>query len=312
MEMRVIHRPGLKLFRAALTATIAMAALQVPGHSQTASRRLYVSATNDSGAQVVDLNASEFELREGGQKRDISRVALAQRPMRVALLVDTSNSAVSVVQQIRGALRAFFDAIDPQHEIVLITTGGMLRVRVPPTTDREKLKAESDRLFTDGANVLLTAVVESYNRFLRSGEFYPILAVITLGDLGSGTYPDNRQLDRLGKDIRANTGTVLGAILRLHRVAGAGGFDSGSSSEDHSLDVDICHTLAKATDGSCMEIMTAAALEDATKQLAGRINENYRSSPPAYEVEYGGVGKGGTPQVQVTRPGVHVEILSSR
>jgi hypothetical protein len=297
---------------AALTATLALAAFPEPGYGQTAVRRLYVAASNDQGAQVLDLNASEFELREGGQRRDISRCALVQRPMRIALLVDTSGSGASIVQQMRAALRAFFDAVDPQHEIVLITTGGMLRVRVPPTTDREKLKTESDRLFTDGSNVLLSAVVESYNRFLRSGEFYPILAIVTLGDLGSGSYPDNPELDRLGRAIRSNGGTVLGAVLRLlpgDRIGGS--LDSAATPQDRFGDVDICHTLATATDGACLETMSAAALQDTTRQLAARINESYRHSSPVYELEYTGAGKG-APQIQVTRSGLHAVILSSR
>ncbi len=306
---------GLKLFPAALVTTAVLAVLQAPGHSQTASRRLYVSATNESGAPVLDLGTPDFEIREEGQKRDISLVALTRRPMRIGLLVDMSEAAAPVVPQIRGALRTFFDTVDQQHEIVLITTGGMLRVRVPPTTDRARLKAESDRLFTSGGNMLLGALVESYDRFLRSGDYQPILAVITLGDPGSGTSPENQQLDRLAKAIRSNGGAVHGTVLRswagFERRRG-GGTDSSSSLDDRSLDVDICATLARATEGFCVEIGAAAALADSTVLLAQRINQDYRSSPPAYEIEYAGVGTGATPQILVTRPGVRIEILSSR
>jgi hypothetical protein len=304
---------GLKLLPAALMTTVLLAVLQAPGYSQTASRRLYVSATNQWDVPVLDLGTAEFEIREAGEKSDISRIALIHRPMRIALLVDTSVSAARVVPQIHAALRAFFDELDPQHEIVLITTGDQLQVRVPPTTDRERLKAQSDLLFADGGNVLLSAIFESYNRFLRSGDYHPILLVMTVSGPGSQTWPKDQELDRLGKAMRSNGGAVHGLVMNLPGLVGG-----CSSSEfmgricDGDHGVDICATLAKATDGLSMDMLTAAPLAEAAGIIARRINQDYRLSPLIYEIEYTGVGKGVTPQIQVTRPGVRVEMLSSR
>jgi hypothetical protein len=293
---------SLKLLSAALMTMVLLLAIQTPAHSQTASRRLYVNATNESGAPVLDLDAAEFEVREGGEKRDISRVALIHRPMRIALVVDTSRSAAVLVPQIRDAVRAFIDEVEPQHEIVLITTGGTLRVRVPPTTDRERLTAASELLSADGANVLLSALDETYNRFLRSGDYYPILVVMTLADPGSRTWFGNGRLDQLARAIRSQGGTVHGALWNT------GPWSPGSIFPD----VDICATLAKATDGFCVEVLKSAQLTDTVARLARRINQDYRSSPSRYGIEYAGVGKNAKTQVQVTRPRVRAEILSSR
>jgi hypothetical protein len=296
----------LKLFPAALMTTAVVLAVQpAPGYGQTVAHRLYVSATNESGAPVRDLRTEEFELRESGERRDISRITVTHRPIRIALVVDTSWRAGPVLGPIRSALHAFFDAVDPQHEIVLITTGGMLRVRVPPTTDRKKLKAVGDGLFADGGNVLLSALLESYDRFLRFGDYEPIFVVMTLNGHGSRTHLDNKPLDQLGKAIRANSGVVHAAVLHL-RESGGGGESSSSS----ATDVDVCAVLANATDGLYTEASTVAALANSTKVLAQRINQDYVSSPPKYEIEYQGVS-GGVPQVVVARPGVRIAISAA-
>ena len=56
----------------------------------------------------------------------------------------------------RAALQAFLDAVPAQHEIALISTGGQLRIRVPPTTDRERLhNAVASFASEGGANAFL-------------------------------------------------------------------------------------------------------------------------------------------------------------
>jgi hypothetical protein len=287
-----------------------MAGFQATGHSQTTSRRALVSATNQRGGSVEDLQSPEFEVREGSQRREIRHVALIRRPLRVALLVDTSVSAARAVAPIREALEAFFDALDPPHEVVLITTGGTLRVRAGPTADREKLRAASHLLFTDGGNVLFDAVTESYNRFLSAGDYFPILTVMTVDGPGSRTWPNNQPLARLGKALRSNGGRAYGTILILPGVVRQSTGSEFGGRVQESETADICGTLARATDGLCWEVPTPAMLANATDELATYINESYGRSALDYEIEYSGVGKGAKPDIRVTRPGVRIEILS--
>src|SRR5437762_9945545 len=51
------------------------------------TRTVYVSVTDKSGAALTDLQAIDFEIKEGGKPRDIVSVAAAAIPLRVALLV---------------------------------------------------------------------------------------------------------------------------------------------------------------------------------------------------------------------------------
>ena len=77
-------------------------------------------------------------------------------PARIVLLVDSSSAMSPMLTHFRAALQAFLDAVPAQHEIALISTGGQLRIRVPPTTDRERLhNAVASFASEGGANAFL-------------------------------------------------------------------------------------------------------------------------------------------------------------
>ena len=48
------------------------------------TRTIYVSATDKNGAAITDLQAADFEVKEGGKAVNILQVAPAEIPLRVA------------------------------------------------------------------------------------------------------------------------------------------------------------------------------------------------------------------------------------
>src|SRR6478735_1248760 len=86
----------------------------------------------------------------------------AADPIRVVLLVDSSTNMSTMITNFRAGLTAFLEAIPDDVEVALISTGGQLRVRVPPTTDRQRLLEAAGRFASDGgANSLLDTLLES-------------------------------------------------------------------------------------------------------------------------------------------------------
>ena len=125
--MRTLCRP--------LCALGAVAVFLTSASAQTRPRQIFVGVTDAGGAAVLDLQAADFQIQELGVPRLVSTAALANTPMRVALLVDTSDAASPHLNNVRAGLLAFLDALPPEHEIALTTTGRQLRVREQPTTD---------------------------------------------------------------------------------------------------------------------------------------------------------------------------------
>src|SRR5437762_1803943 len=71
--------------------------------------------------------------------------------------------------------------LPPEHEVMLISTGLQLRVRVQPTLDRKKLKDAAAGLFTDGGGTaLMDSVLETDDRFLKKAEErWPVFVILT-------------------------------------------------------------------------------------------------------------------------------------
>ena len=85
----------------------------------------------------------------------------AADPLRVLLLVDSSTNMSGMITEFRSGLHTFIDEVPPDVEIVMVSTGGQLRVRVPPTLDRKTLHDAASRFASDGgANSLIDTLVD--------------------------------------------------------------------------------------------------------------------------------------------------------
>jgi hypothetical protein len=125
---------------AALALSPAAAPAQSKASGKTHVRHIFVSVTDAKGVAVEGLSADDFKVSETGQPRTITKAGPAKDPMRIALILDTSDAAAPALTHMRSGAAAFLDALPPEDEVILITTGRQMRVRVPPSTDRKKLK----------------------------------------------------------------------------------------------------------------------------------------------------------------------------
>ena len=104
-------------------------------------------------------------------------------PLRIVLLVDSSSAMSPMLNQFRAGLHAFLDALPGDPEIAIITTGGQIRIRIPPTTDREKLHKIASNFASDGgANSFLETMLEADKRFLRTAPDRRPVFVILMTD----------------------------------------------------------------------------------------------------------------------------------
>jgi hypothetical protein len=51
-------------------------------------------------------------------------------PMRIAVLVDNSQTPLEPLPQIRRGLVQFVEALPKGHELMLVTTGGIMNIRI--------------------------------------------------------------------------------------------------------------------------------------------------------------------------------------
>ena len=175
----------MKALLPCLAAALILIPSAVPAQSRNAGkthlRRIFVSVTDAQNTPVEGLTLSDFSVSEGGEPRVVSHAGPAKDPMRIALMLDTSDAAAPALTHMRAGAIAFLDALPPEDEVILITTGRQARVRVPPTTDRKKLKEAAAGLFTDGAGtVLMDGLLEMDERFFKKADDrWPVFVIFT-------------------------------------------------------------------------------------------------------------------------------------
>jgi tight adherence protein B len=188
--------------------------------------------------------------------------ASAQRrgpgPLRIVLLVDSSGTVAQMLPQFRAGMTAFLDALPGSPEIALITTGGQIRIRVPPTTDREKLHKAINSFAADGGgNSFLDTLLEADRRFLvNSGDRRPVFVIMmTDGTMSRGDARVDQYNDWVSTFLRRG-GRAHGIVVR--------GINSGITTE-------VLMNLTNNTGGFYDSLAVANALPDRMKVLASMV-----------------------------------------
>jgi von Willebrand factor type A domain-containing protein len=179
-------------------------------------------------------------------------------PLRIVLLVDSSGTVAPMLPQFRAGLKAFVDALPGSPEIAFITTGGQLRIRVRPTTDRDQLmKAISIFASDGGANSFLDTMLEADRRFLvNSGDRRPVFVILmTDGNESRGDARVDQYNDWVGRFLRRG-GRAHGIVVR--------GVNSGMTTE-------ILRNLTNNTGGFYESLAIANSLAERMKMVATMV-----------------------------------------
>jgi hypothetical protein len=271
----------------------------VQGQRQT--RKLFVWALDDQDAPVLDLSAGDFTLREAGKTREITSARLSSEPLRVALLIDSSEESERALNDIRAGLDVFLTTLPQEHEVALITIGRQLRVRVQPTLDRARLRDVAKQFSADGGGtVLLDGARETNDRFMRRAEDrWPVMVIVTTdGPERSGTTHDDDYL-RFLQDLVLRQTTVHTILLQR---SGGG------------MPAEIASNLAQNTGGRYDALLTSNQLANRMKALAERLADDHRRMSTAYELDYPADAKDprGGIELGVTRNGVKLQASPRR
>ena len=269
--------------------------------AQRTSRRVFVAPRDAGGAPVVDLAREELSLVEGGVSREVIRVTRGTEPMRIVMIVDSSSAMSPHLTHVRAGLSAFLDALLGDPELAMISTGGQLRVRVAPTSEREKLKEAAAGFAHDGGgNSFVDTILEADTRFLKTAPMRWPVFVMLLTDAGEsrGQVPVD-QFNRFVDDFVARGGNAHAIILK--------GNSSGIIS-------DFAQNLAENVAGTFETMNTANALPQKMTALARRINGDHYAMATRLEIEYASDAKApsGGVDVRVAREGVRLQVSPRR
>ena len=243
--------------------------------AQAIEREMFVSVLDEQGIPVPDLGVSEFIVREDGVQREVLRVSRATAPMQLAILVDTSQTAIPPIRDIRNGLRTFVEAMAEGNEISLITFGGPPRILVEATRDLEKLNAGVDRVFaySDSAAYLLDALTETVRGFQNREASRPAVVVVTTEgtDFSNRLYTD--VLEILGESSVAMHALVL---LSFREPFSQGPTLSAERLRHYTENRDFVLALGpEATGGRRSDLLTSMGFERQLTAVAAELSNQY-------------------------------------
>jgi VWFA-related protein len=255
------------LFAVVVLLTVVL--LRTPSSdAQALQRSIYVSVLNSAGAPVPDLGPSDFVVREDNLSREILRVAPADTPMNIALMVDTSAASGNNIRDIREAATEFIKSTTgsgARHQLALIGVGERPTVLVDYTSDQAKLLKGIGLIFahTMSGAYVLDGVIESSNGFKKREAQRPVIVAIAT----NGPELSNRYHDQVQKALND-----AGASFHLIMIGPPPTDVTSTEGRERSI---TFSTATESTGGRYDNVLAASALPDRLKQVANELTHQY-------------------------------------
>ncbi len=297
IEPRLTERPNIEK---AATASVKIASVRVSDLNNRA---------------LGDLTAEDFEVLEGGAKREIVSVRQSTAPFNLVLLLDVSGSVDNYVNFIRKAARNFVNTVDARDRISIVTFNDDVNVVSRFTTDKAQLSSSLDTFDAGGATAYYDALAYTLADTLRplKGERTAIV-VLTDGDDNRSFLPFESMLSSIQE-----SGALIYPLYVPSTLVAASQNDPDASIDtlrSRYLQGELTskakgegERLAKVSGGVYYEIsrlsQIQAAYEDIVRQLRTAYEIEYRS-------ELGGVDAGVSPRLRIRtkQPNTYVQIRS--
>jgi hypothetical protein len=269
---------------------------------RTITRSVYISAVDEAENPVLNLTNADFRITEDGLGREVTRATLLNGPMRIVLLVDSSTAVSPMLNNFRTALNAFIDELPEEEELVFVSSGGQIRVRTQPGTDRVKLRTEVARFAAEGgANAFLDTMLEADRRFLKNvpaGQ-WPAFVIVTT-DRGENTRePNIKDYNNFMQDFLSRGGAAHAVIIAGKNVGSV---------------TDMVTNLVDNVGGMRHSIVADSNLPVRLRDIANRLADDHQRMMRRYELSYAGDPSAIQPTVVVTssRDGVQLQMSVRR
>lgn len=124
-----------------------------------------VVVSERGGRYVSDLTKDEFSIFEDGIKQNIELFGSVEEPFSVALLLDSSGSTESALDQIKSAASAFIQNLRPHDRVMIVSFNDSVQVLSDLTSDTSRLESAIRSIksgsFTQVYEAVYTAVWET-------------------------------------------------------------------------------------------------------------------------------------------------------
>ena len=150
-----------------------------------------VTVTDRSGHFVSGLTAADFELSDGGTRREITQFSTERVPVSLGILLDISGSMATDAKaralddarwaDTRRALELLVQRLDPRDEVLFAAFADRVGLAVPWTRDHQRVPRAFSTLRPGGYTALFDAVKLIAPAFQRTEHARKVMLVISDG-----------------------------------------------------------------------------------------------------------------------------------
>ncbi|HEX6737263.1 MAG TPA: VWA domain-containing protein [Vicinamibacteria bacterium] len=282
--MRIPHAiPALLLI-----GTTAAAAAEV--------RTVSVTVTDEKGTPLRGLSAEEVVVLENGVARAVTRIEADERPLTVALLVDTSAPMGSLYRlNVLDPVLAFLGRLPAGARYAVWTLGDRPQKVVDFTAESGEASRALKRVIPIGGNTLLDALLEVSDALKKQEGERTALVVVTGSGLGFASQDRRTVVDKL-------KGSGLPVYAVQFDEVGDAGVQGAGPDQVGRLDYDfVLGALTKESGGIWERPLSAMGVDRALRKVSSELTGQYR-------VSYDATQKEGKVEVQVARQGAKVRV----
>jgi hypothetical protein len=271
VEIAMIVR-AVRSFLAVVVAACAAAGVlvtSVGARPQGQQKVALVTVVADASGPIKNLTAKDFIVTDDNTKREVIDAQLADDPLSIALLVDTTQppmGAIPPTQDLRTAVTSFIKTVQagsPSAKISLSEIAGAAVTPVNFTTKFEDLEKAINHLVPNEPRyaVLLEALVDASKRL---GEQPPPRRAIVSIDFNSQEGSAERMLKDAVEAVHK-----AGATLWPVSVRGS------AQTQTTPIREEALNKITQANGGMRFQPVDAPGLEPNLKAVANSLNSQY-------------------------------------
>jgi Ca-activated chloride channel homolog len=295
-------------------AVVDTSRLTINQTEEVALVNVYAIAKATSANYITDLTSADFRIFENERPQTIDRFSAERRPLRVAIVLDTSLSMEG--DKLKSAIAAaveFLNIIQPGDEGLVVGFADNVKILQDLTSSRTELETAVRSVTARGGTSLYDAIVKASER-LAEFDGRRVMVVLSDGrdEADNGLEPGSLHTLEEAQD-RALRNEVMVFAIGLGRslTRDAKALDENPTARAEEMDfygrkplVTILRTLAETTGGTSVFSPGAGQLRRSFERVAEDLRHQYslayRSDDPRHDGSWRAI------KVTVARAGVTV------
>jgi Ca-activated chloride channel family protein len=245
------HKEGITVSDAVVTRRIEVAYFE-----QVNRVILWASVADKKDRLVTGLGRDDFRVTEDGAEQAIQEFTAEDRPVTLAILLDTSGSMKEQMKQVHAAAGAFVDTLRPEDRALVIAFDDKVFLLQDLTADRAALKEAITSTEAIGATAIYDALHAAFRK-LRGIPGRKAIILLSDGDDTSSQFGYARVLE----EAKAQNVLIYGIGL------GVGMLDLGRKN--------VLREFSDVTGGHAYFVKAAEDLAGAYQQIADELRRQY-------------------------------------